>query len=114
MSPGAAATAAGVREDPAPASSATFSDRLRPAFRLDLKANTPYWRLIWGRFLFLLGIYGVQAFAQYYVRDVLQPANPLQLTGDLLATIVLSLIAFSILTGSPCARIRRQPPHASA
>ena len=111
---GASATAAGVREDPAPASSATFTDRLRPAFRLDLKANTPYWRLIWGRFLFLLGIYGVQAFAQYYVRDVLQPANPLQLTGDLLATIVLSLIAFSILTGYLCDRIGRKPLHVAA
>jgi MFS family permease len=80
----------------------------------DLKANSAYWRLIWGRFLFLLGVYGIQAFAQYYVRDTLHPENPLQLTGDLLATIVLSIIAFSILTGYLCDRIGRKPLHVAA
>src|SRR3972149_2429420 len=42
------------------------------------------------------------------------PANPPQLPGDLLATIVLSLIAFSILTGYLCDRIGRKPLHVAA
>jgi hypothetical protein len=94
---GASAPAAGVREDPATAQAGRLRERLRLALHTDLKANSPYWHLIWGRLVFLLGVYGIQAFAQYYVRDTLHPENPLQLTGDLLATIVLSIIAFSHL-----------------
>jgi MFS family permease len=111
---GATATAVGVREDPAPASTARFVDRLRLSFRVDIKANTAYWRLIWVRLLFLLGIYGIQGFAQYYVRDVLHPDNPIQLTGDLLATLVLALIAFSLLAGRLSDRIGRKPLHVVA
>lgn len=111
---GASATAIGVREDPDTAQAGRLRERLRLALHTDLKANSAYWRLIWGRFLFLLGVYGIQAFAQYYVRDTLHPENPLQLTGDLLATIVLSIIAFSILTGYLCDRIGRKPLHVAA
>jgi len=62
-------------------------------------ALTPYARLIIARFAFLLGVYGVQTFAQYFVRDVLKAADPPQLTGDLLAAIAISLIAFALLGG---------------
>lgn len=55
-----------------------------------------FWRLIASRFAFLLGIYGIQAFAQYYVRDVLQVSNPVQVTGDLLAALTLALIAAAV------------------
>jgi MFS family permease len=111
---GAVGTAGGVREDPVPAAAARFADRLRLSFRVDVKANAAYWRFIWVRLLFLLGIYGIQAFAQYYVRDVLHPENPIRLTGDLLATLVLSLIAFSILAGHLCDRFGRKPLHVVA
>jgi MFS family permease len=47
----------------------------------------------------LLGIYDVQVFAQYYIRDVIRAANPVKLTGDLLAVITLSLIAFAVAGG---------------
>ncbi len=44
-------------------------------------------------------MYGIQTFAQYYVRDVLAVPNPIQLTGDLLASITLALIVFAIFGG---------------
>jgi UMF1 family MFS transporter len=58
-----------------------------------------YGWLIASRLLFLAGVYGIQTFAQYYVRDVLAVPNPIRLTGDLLATITLALIAFALAGG---------------
>ncbi|RPH60443.1 MAG: MFS transporter, partial [Chloroflexi bacterium] len=60
-------------------------NELRDLFRIDFSANTAYWWLIGQRFAFLLGIYGIQTFAQYYLRDVLRVENPVKTTGDLLA-----------------------------
>jgi MFS family permease len=48
---------------------------------------------------FLCGIYGIQSFAQYFVRDVLAVSNPIKLTGDLLAVITLALMAFAVAGG---------------
>jgi hypothetical protein len=38
---------------------------------VDFRAHTAYWWLIGSRFAFLIGIYGIQAFVLYYLRDVL-------------------------------------------
>ncbi len=65
----------------------------------DLGQQPAFARLVLSRFIFLLGIYCVQAFMQYYVRDVLHAANPVKLTGDLMATIVVALIALSLTGG---------------
>ena len=46
-----------------------------------------YRSLIAERGLFLLGIYGLQAFGQYYLGDVLQVADPARRAGDLLASV---------------------------
>ena len=46
-----------------------------------------YRALIAERALFLLGIYGLQAFGQYYLGDVLQVADPARRAGDLLASV---------------------------
>jgi MFS family permease len=58
-----------------------------------------FWWVLASRFSFLLGIYGIQSFAQYFVRDRLAVANPVRATGDLLATIVLALMVFALLAG---------------
>ncbi len=50
-----------------------------------------YGRLLTGRFLILLGIYVVQGFAQYYLRDWLHVADPALVTGNLMATIGVAL-----------------------
>jgi MFS family permease len=60
---------------------------------------SPYWWLVGSRYVFLLGIFDVQVFAQYYIRDVIHAANPVKLTGDLLAVITLSLVAFAVAGG---------------
>jgi MFS family permease len=69
------------------------------SFRIDFRANMPYWWLIGQRFVFLLGIYGVQAFAQNYLRDVLAVADPPRDTGILLGMVMIALILFAVAGG---------------
>jgi len=64
-----------------------------------LSRGSPYSWLIASRFLFLLGIYDIQVFAQYYIRDVIPTDNPIKLTGDLLASITLALIVCAMVGG---------------
>ena len=73
--------------------------KIRSQFHIDFRANRSYWWVIAERGLFLLGIYGVQAFAQYYLQDVLQVPDPPRQTGDLLATLTLSLVALVLVGG---------------
>src|SRR5512143_3888396 len=68
-------------------------------FKIDFRQNTAYWWLIAERALFLLGIYGVQAFAQYYLQDVLRVADPPKETGDLLAFITVGLVLLVLVGG---------------
>jgi MFS family permease len=75
------------------------TEKLRAQFNIDLRANTSYWWLIAERGLFLLGIYGVQAFAQYYLQDVLRVPDPPKQTGDLLAVLTLSLVILVLIGG---------------
>ncbi len=103
---GALITLLGVRESPGrqpesggpqPAQAPDRGSLLR-----DLRqalGNRPYARLIASRFLFLLGIYDIQVFAQYFIRDVIPTDNPIKLTGDLLAAITLALIATALVGG---------------
>lgn len=72
---------------------------LREIFKLDLQAHSSYVWLIISRFIFLVGIYGVQSFAQYYIRDVMQAANPVKATGDLMASLAISLVICSLIGG---------------
>ncbi len=84
---------------------------LRAIFRI----QTPAFRgLISARLVFLIGVYGIQTFAQYFVRDALAAADPVRLTGDLMAAIVLSLMLFSLLAGRLADRLGRKPLHAVA
>jgi MFS family permease len=94
---GAAFTLLGVRESPSLAGERRVNWMAwRESFRIDLRVHRAFAWLIASRFLYLIGIYGVQSFAQYYVRDVLAVANPIELTGNLLAAITLALIFFAL------------------
>jgi MFS family permease len=73
--------------------------RVRAQFNIDFRANASYWWLIAERGLFLLGIYGVQAFAQYYLQDVIRVPDPPKQTGDLLAVLTLSLVVLVLIGG---------------
>jgi MFS family permease len=88
----AAVTLLATHERPADAAAEpAVGYKLRDLFRLDYRRYPGYAWLIASRFLILLGIYAVQGFAQYYIRDVLNVSNPAQVTGNLLAVIGLAL-----------------------
>jgi len=72
---------------------------LKEIFRVDFSGNRNYFRLIASRFIFLIGIYGVQTFAQYYIKDVMQAPNPVKATGDLMAALALALVACTVIGG---------------
>jgi len=72
---------------------------LNEVFKVDFSGNRNYFQLIGSRFIFLVGIYGVQSFAQYYIRDVMQAANPVKATGDLMAAMALALVACTVIGG---------------
>jgi len=75
----------------------------------DMRAHPAYWWLIAQRGTFLLGIYGVQAFAQYYLQDVLRVADPPRQTGDLLAVLTLALIVLVLAGGWLTDRVGARP-----
>ena len=72
---------------------------LKEVFKVDFSGNRNYFRLIASRFIFLVGIYGVQSFAQYYIKDVMQAPNPVKATGDLMAAMALALVACTVIGG---------------
>ena len=93
----AVVTILGAREDPGTdASQEQQNDLKQIPFTRILTDNPPYAKLIISRYAFLIGIYAVQSFAQYFIRDVIITPNPVKLTGDLMATIALPLIAFAV------------------
>jgi MFS family permease len=83
-------------------------------FRVNWKKAPGFAGLILSRFVFLAGVYGIQAFAQYYVRDTLNVGDPVALTGNLMAVIALSLTVFAFGSGWLCDRFGRKPLHAAA
>ncbi len=74
-------------------------DDLKSQFRIDLSRHAEYWWLIGQRGLFLLGIYGVQAFTEYYLQDVWGVPNPVQETARLLAIIAAGVLILVLLGG---------------
>ena len=72
---------------------------LKQVFSIDFQANKNFFRLVAARFVFLIGIYGVQTFAQYYIRDVMQAPNPVKATGELMAALAVALVICSVLGG---------------
>jgi Na+/melibiose symporter-like transporter len=59
--------------------------------KLDRQKHPDYAHLLFSRFLILLGIYAVQGFAQYFIRDRLAVPNAAEVTGNLMAAIGLAL-----------------------
>jgi MFS family permease len=101
-----AVTVLGIPEEPLPrkvGSSQTgrmgWPEEFAGLFHIEFRANASYWWLIAQRGVFLLGIFGLQAFAQYYLRDVLQVENPVKATGDLLAALTVGLVLLALLAG---------------
>jgi MFS family permease len=96
----ASITILGVRESPSPSGRGARGERgFRNPFQIDFHAHSSYWWLIAERLLFLLGIYGMQTFAQYYLQDVLRVPDPPKQTGDLLAALTLTLVLLVLVGG---------------
>jgi MFS family permease len=109
-------TLAGSREQDSrgKASTAPLHEKPWDMFRVQWSTAPGFAWLILSRFVFLAGVYGVQAFAQYFIRDTLGVADPVKLTGDLMAAIALSLTAFAFGSGWLCDRFGRKPLHVVA
>ena len=88
-----------VREEPALNQTRTDWKSLLGSFRINFRENSAYWWLIGERMLFLLGIYGMQVFAQYYLQDVLRVPDPPKQTGDLLAALTITMIVLVLFAG---------------
>jgi MFS family permease len=83
----AAITIAFTPEQPARGGESSSEGRATPDAISDLGWKAGYLSLIAERALFLLGVYGLQAFGQYYLGDVLRVADPARRAGDLLASV---------------------------
>jgi Na+/melibiose symporter-like transporter len=96
---GTAVTLLGVREQPyTQTNRGSVRDEVNLSPNSRARVNSYAW-LIGSRFIFLFGVYGIQGFVQYYIRDVMQVENPVALTANLLATIILALMAFAMVGG---------------
>jgi MFS family permease len=95
----ASITIFGVREKPTGEGMRTDWKALSSQFHIDFHQNAAYWWLVLERAIFLLGIFGVQAFAQYYLQDVLRVPDPPKQTGDLLAILTVSLVVLVLIGG---------------
>lgn len=95
----AAITIFGVREEPAQTSERTNLKAVLSQFKIKFSDHREYWWLIVERLLFLIGIYGVQAFAQYFLQDVIQVPDPPRQTGDLLAVLSVAIVILVLIGG---------------
>ena len=102
----AAITILGVRESPSLIHAAQNDSEVEAKegkffvqFHINFRENSSYWWLIGERALFILGVYGVQAFAQYYLQDVLRVPDPPKQTGELLAVLTISLVVLVLIGG---------------
>jgi len=87
---GAAITVVTTREPPGREMPTAVKTSLSP--RTDLAAHPAFADFLVARGLILLGIYVVQSFAQYYLRDWLRVPNATVVTGNLMATIGVALM----------------------
>ncbi|HOW90840.1 MAG TPA: MFS transporter [Anaerolineaceae bacterium] len=72
---------------------------VRDVFNFKIKGDRNYWQLILSRFFYLVGIYGFQSFAQYFIRDKFPEQDPIIFTQFVMGSFVVVLIIFSVLAG---------------
>jgi MFS family permease len=89
----------GVRENSTLHEARASWKSLLDQFRVDFRQNISYGWLITERLLFLIGIYGLQTFAQYYLQDVLRVPDPPRQTGDLLAALTVTMVILVLAGG---------------
>lgn len=85
-----------------------FGKLVKDVFNFKIDGDKNYWRLIFSRFLYLVGIYGFQSFAQYFIRDKFPEQDPILFTQFVMGTFVVVLIIFSLIAGTVSDRIGRK------
>jgi MFS family permease len=80
----------------------------KEVFNFKIDGDKHYWQLIFSRFLYLVGIYGFQSFAQYFIRDKFSDQDPIVFTQFVMGSFVVVLIIFSLLAGSLSDRFGRK------
>jgi MFS family permease len=96
-------------EEPSASSGSRYAS---PSGAADIAANSvarDYWWLIAERGTFLLGVYGLQAFGQYYLQDALGVPDPARQAGNLLASIGAGTIVLVLVGGWLADRFGARP-----
>jgi len=90
------------------------AEGLRQVFRPQLGDHPHYVRLLTGRLLMLLGLYAVQGFAQYFIRDVLHSPNPAATTATMMAAIGAAVLVIVYPAGLLADRLGCKPLNVAA
>ena len=102
----------GVREPPARGERLPLRQllhrALRRAYYFDVRRYPAYAYLLAARFCILVGIYGVQSFGQYFIRDVLRSPNPAGATAVLMTTIGVGVALLVFPSGYLSDRLGRR------
>jgi len=85
-----------------------FKKLWKDVFNFKIEGDKGYWTLILSRFLYLVGIYGFQSFAQYFIRDKFSSQDPVAFTQLVMGVFVVVLIIFSMFAGAISDRIGRK------
>ena len=85
-----------------------FKKLWKDVFNFKIEGDKGYWTLILSRFLYLVGIYGFQSFAQYFIRDKFSSQDPVAFTQLVMGVFVVVLIIFSMLAGAISDQIGRK------
>lgn len=86
-------------------------DALRTAFgsfHIDRGAAPGFGRLLAGRALLMAGYFALQGFAQYFVADNLEAADPAGVTALLMAVMGVAVLALAVPTGVLADRVGRR------
>jgi MFS family permease len=83
----------------------------KDVFNFKAEGKSAYWQLIFSRFLFLVGIYGFQSFAQYFIRDKFPQENAVSFVQFVMGSFVIVLIIFSLLAGTLSDKYGRKRIH---
>ncbi len=76
-----------------------FKELWKDVFNFKTEGKSAYWQLIFSRFLYLVGIYGFQSFAQYFIRDKFPEQNAVSFVQFVMGTFVVVLIIFTLVAG---------------
>lgn len=85
-----------------------FGKLVKEVFSFKISGDKHYWQLIFSRFLYLVGIYGFQSFAQYFIRDKFPEQDPIIFTQFVMGSFVIVLIIFSLIAGVASDKVGRK------